>query len=283
MPELNLTQLRTFIAAAENQSFIGAADSVHRSQAAVSMQIMKLEKALGQTLFERHTRKIALTPAGETLLPFARRLLTLNADAISALQTQQITGRVVLGAPDDFVASLLPSVLEHFSKTFANVEIELVCMPGAQLRPLLNKGLIDLAFVSRNDGLDGIFVRREPLVWVGAERHTAWEKDPLPVALYEKGCITRDYALQALEKSKRHYCATYSSASMVGLLAMVESGLAIAALAECSAPKHLRRLGKTEGLKSMKPIDIVLIKGRNKSSGAIEQLAREIMESLGTP
>jgi DNA-binding transcriptional LysR family regulator len=71
-PELNLNQLRTFVAAAERLSFIGAADAVHRSQAAVSMQIMKLEAALDQPLFERHTRRIALTHAGAMLLPYAR-------------------------------------------------------------------------------------------------------------------------------------------------------------------------------------------------------------------
>ena len=67
LPQLNLAQLRTFVAAAEHASFIAAADAVHRSQAAVSMQIMKLEECIGQPLFIRHTRRIALTLAGETV------------------------------------------------------------------------------------------------------------------------------------------------------------------------------------------------------------------------
>ena len=279
-PELNLSQLRTFVVAAEHLSFVNAAEVVHRSQAAVSMQISKLEASLGQPLFERHTRRIALTLAGETLLPYARQLLQAEQAAINALRKQEVEGKVVLGAPDDYVSSLLPAVLEEFSKRFARVEIELVCLQSILLKPLLKKGAIDLAFVTRGEGLDGTFIRREPMVWVGAERHAAWKKTPMPVALYEKGCVAREQTLSALEKSARPYCATYSSPSLLGILAMVEAGLAIAALAECSAPAHLARLGKAEGLKPIAPLDIVLIKGRKNNSPAAECLANEIMQAL---
>lgn len=279
-PELNLSQLRTFVAAAEHLSFAAASDSVYRSPAAVSMQIAKLEASLGQPLFERHTRRIALTLAGETLLPYARQLLQTEHEAVAALRTQEVVGKVVLGAPDDYIATLLPPVLERFSKMFAKVEIELVCLQSTLLKPLLKKNEIDLAFVTRGAGLDGAFIRRESMVWVAAEKHAAWKKTPLPVALYEKGCVAREHTLAALDKSARPYCATYSSPSLLGLLAMVEAGLAIAALAECSAPTHLVRLGKAEGLKPIEPLDIVLIKGRKNSSPAVECLAEEIVRGL---
>lgn len=279
-PELNLAQLRTFVAAADSLSFVGAADSVHRSPAAVSMQIMKLEAAVGQPLFERHTRRIALTHAGQTLLPFAWQLLRTEAAALDALRTEQVSGRVVLGAPDDYVSSLLTPVLERFARRFAKVEIELVCLQSVLLKPLLRKGAVDLAFVTRGEGLDGTFIRRESIVWVAAERHGAWKKTPLPVALYEKGCVLREHALAALAASGRPFSGTYSSPSMLGILAMVEAGLAVAALAECSAPAHLRRLGEAEGLQPMAPLDIVLIKGRKNSAPAVECLANEILASL---
>ncbi|MFC6521746.1 LysR family transcriptional regulator [Undibacterium arcticum] len=175
LPQLNLAQLRTFVAAAEHASFIAAADAVHRSQAAVSMQIMKLEECIGQPLFIRHTRRIALTLAGETLLPYARRMLQTESEAVAALLTQEIKGRVVLGAPDDYMSSLLPPVLERFSKMFLQVEIELVCVQSTLLAPMLRKGSVDLAFVTRSEELDGTFIRREPMIWVGSEKHRAWE------------------------------------------------------------------------------------------------------------
>ncbi|SFV04072.1 LysR family transcriptional regulator [Pseudoduganella namucuonensis] len=278
--ELNLSQLRTFVAAADHMSFIGAADAVHRSQAAVSMQIMKLEEAVGQALFARHTRRIELTAAGERLLPYARQMLHMESQAVAALRTQEVVGRVVLGAPDDYVSSLLPPVLERFAQLFANVEIELVCLQSLLLKPMLQKGRIDLAFVTRDDDMTGAFIRREPMVWVGSPRHAVWNKSPLPVALYEKGCVARAHTLRALEKSGKPYCATYSSPSLLGILAMVEAGLAVAALAECSVPPHLARLGKAEGLMPVEPLDIVLIKGRKNGSPAAECLASEIMAAL---
>lgn len=283
LPELNLSQLRTFVAAADRLSFIGAAETVFRSQAAVSMQIMKLEATVGQPLFERHTRRIVLTRAGDTLLPYARALLQLEHEAATALRKQEVIGRVVLGAPDDYVSSLLPPLLERFSRMFAKVEIELVCLQSVLLGPKLRKGEIDLAFVTRSAGLDGSFIRREPMVWVGAQRHAAWKKSPLPVALYEQGCVAREHALAALEKMERPFCTTYSSPSLLGILAMVDAGLAVAALAECSVPPHLVRLGKAEGFPAITPLDIVLIKGRKNSSPAVECLANEIMMALSWP
>ncbi len=280
-PQLNLSQLRTFVAAAEQSSFIGAADIVHRSQAAISMQIMKLEAAIGQPLFVRHTRRIALTLAGETLLPYARHLLRIENEAVAALLTQEVKGRVVLGAPDDYISSLLTPVLERFSKMFQQVEIELVCLQSTLLGPMLRKGAVDLAFVTRSAELDGVFIRREPVVWVGSEKHAVWKKSPLPVALYESGSVARAHTMAALEKGAKPYRPTYSSPSLLGILAMVEAGLAVAALAECSVPAHLTRLGKAEGFAPIAPLDIVLIKGHKSDSPAVEYLANEIVANLG--
>ncbi len=131
---------------------------------------------------------------------------------------------------------------------FQQVEIELVCVQSTLLAPLLRKGSVDLAFVTRSEELDGTFIRREPMIWVGSEKHRAWDKSPLPVALYEPGCVARANTLAALANSPKPYRATYSSPSLLGILAMVEAGLAVAALAECSAPRHLTRLGSGAGL-----------------------------------
>jgi DNA-binding transcriptional LysR family regulator len=103
-------------------------------------------------------------------------MLQVETDALAALRTPDIVGRVVLGAPDDYISSLLPPVLERFSRMFAKLEIELVCLQSALLKPMLRKGEIDLAFVTRSQGLDGTMIRREPIVWAGSERHAAWKK-----------------------------------------------------------------------------------------------------------
>ena len=126
-PEFDVDLLRSFVAVVEAGSFTKAAASVHRSQAAVSMQIKRLETMLGTTLFARNTRNLALTRPGNTLLEYARRALALQEEAWSAIVRPEVTGRVVLGAPDDYVSSLLSPVLRRFATLYPRVEIEIVC------------------------------------------------------------------------------------------------------------------------------------------------------------
>ena len=80
LPLLDNDVLRTFVAIAETGSFTTAADRVYRTPSAVSMQIKKLEEQLNTTLFLRDARSVRLTAGGETLLPYARRMLALSED-----------------------------------------------------------------------------------------------------------------------------------------------------------------------------------------------------------
>ena len=73
--ELNIDLLRTFVAVVESGSFTKASRTVFRSQAAVSMQVKRLEESIGQPLFVRDTRNLELGQTGMALLPYARRLL----------------------------------------------------------------------------------------------------------------------------------------------------------------------------------------------------------------
>jgi DNA-binding transcriptional LysR family regulator len=171
-PEFDVDLLRTFVAVVEAGSFTKAAATVHRSQAAVSMQIKRLEGMLGTTLFARDTRNLALTRPGNTLLEYARRVIDLHEEAWSAIVRPEVTGRVVLGAPDDYVSSLLSPVLRRFSNLYPHVEIEIVCAQSTALAPMLADNKIDLAFVTRDRKLRGEYVRSEPMVWVGASEET---------------------------------------------------------------------------------------------------------------
>lgn len=278
--ELNLAQLQTFVAAAEQRSFIAAADHVHRSQGAVSMQILKLEESVGQKLFTRHTRRIELTTAGEKLLPYARKMLSLEAQAMAALETHQVTGKVSLGAPDDFLAAILPPVLEQFAALFPNVEIEIVCLQSKQLMQKIQAGAIDVALVSNDATAQGMFVRKEPVVWVGSAKHEIWKKDPLPVALLDKGCVTRERTLEALQDANRNYRTIYSSPSLMGILALVKAGLAVAALAECSVPEYLLKLDSSYDLPHVRPLDLVVVSNTTTPAPATRALLQEINRIL---
>ena len=82
---LDTDLLRAFVAVAETRSFTRAADTLYRTQSAVSQQIRRLEDTLGCRVFARDTRGVRLTGEGETLLAYARRMLSLNDEVMANL------------------------------------------------------------------------------------------------------------------------------------------------------------------------------------------------------
>ena len=121
--------LRTFIAIADTGNFSQAAEQVHRTQSAVSMQVKRLEELIGKPLFKRDSRHSRLTADGLTLLNYARRILKLNEEAVSLLQRPELTGWVRIGLPDDYATRFLPEILAGFSRTHPRVQVEVTCEP----------------------------------------------------------------------------------------------------------------------------------------------------------
>ena len=114
---IDVDQLRTFIAIVETGSFTKAADVVHKTQSAVSMQMKRLEELLGRPLFARDGRASRFTPDGERLVEYARRLVALNDEAVSAFKRPELTGTVRFGTPDDYADRFLPEILARFART----------------------------------------------------------------------------------------------------------------------------------------------------------------------
>jgi DNA-binding transcriptional LysR family regulator len=280
-PEFDLDLLRSFVAVADAGSFTRAAVTVHRSQAAVSMQIKRLEQMLGTTLFTRDTRNLALTRPGNTLLEYARRAIDLQEEAWSALVRPEVTGRVVLGAPDDYMAALLSPVLRRFSTLYPHVEIEIICAQSVALGPMLADNKIDLALVTRDRKLRGEFVRHEDMVWVGSPSDPATvTMSPLPVGLYEHGSVARAHTVAALDAARVRYRAAYSSASLMGLMATVEAGIAVVALTRCSVPPRFVMLGEAQGLPKIEPLEIVVARSVKSNRPTCDYLAEQMVQDL---
>ena len=123
---LDVDQLRTFIAIAETGSFTRAADIVHKTQSAVSMQMKRLEERLDRAIFARDGRASKLTEDGERLLDYARRIVKLNVETIAAF-SDELTGRVRLGVPDDYADRYLPEIMARFSRAYPAVELTVIC------------------------------------------------------------------------------------------------------------------------------------------------------------
>jgi DNA-binding transcriptional LysR family regulator len=267
--QLDPDLLRTFVAIVDAGGFTSAAQQVHRTQSAVSMQVRRLEALLDRALFQREGRGVQLTPDGEALLGYARRLLKLHDEALAVLTRPDLSGLVRLGTPDDYVGRFLPDILVRFARAFPRVQVEVHCEPSVNLRRLLAEDRLDLALITCTPGAEtGEVLRREPTVWATAERHLAHEDEPLPLALFQPGCPFRDWALTGLNGWGRPYRIAYTSASITGLFAAVTAGLAVTVLGRSILPADVRPLRADEGFPPLPPASITLHRGRSVSAVA---------------
>ncbi len=280
--DLQLDWLKCFVAVVDGGSLSSAAGEIHRSQSAVSMQIKKLEEALGHRLLDRNARKQQLTADGQTLLGYARRILDLHAEAQLALNgSEELSGRVRLGVPDDYAAKYLTPVLKRFAPRYSGVEIELTCEQSTSLIPRVASGDLDLALVSRDHARRGTLLFHEPMVWVGAAQFELWRREPLPIAVYEETSLARRSAINALAQQGRRYKVVYHSSSLAGQIAAVESGLAVAVLTQCSAPENLQILGREQGLGPLEPMEVAVYRSReSRGSKAVDSLQSLITKTL---
>lgn len=284
MRNLDPDLLRAFLAVAEDLSFTRAAEALNRTQAAVSMQIKRLEEAFGQDLFLRRHKTVTLLPEGEMLIDYARRILALNDEAWHRIAHPEVEGLVRIGTPDDYAASYLPPVLTRFAANFPRVRVDVLCEMSTDLIGRVRKGELDMALLTRTPGLaDGPelrTVRREPLVWVGRKDSPALREDPLPVALFPEGCLFRDLVDERLKAEGRAWRLAYSSPSLSALTAAVSAGLAVSVLTEASVAPGFTIL---KDMPELPPVEIALYERPGVRAAAQTQLAAHIFEELGQP
>lgn len=278
MKKLDLDVLEMVVAVAESGSFAKAAQTVFRSPSAVSMQIKRIEEALGKQLFVRDTRNVSATAEGKRLAAYGRRMLEMRDEAWASIVRPEVEGQVTIGVPDDYVSSLLPQVLGKFALMHPRVHVHVIGLPSVALVPMVKDSTIDLACLTKVKGIAGEFIRHEPIIWTGSSKRKIWLERPLPIAVFADGSTARDHAVRALRRDNIKFRMSYESPSFLGLLSMVEAGLAIAPLAKCSIPAHLVQLAENDGVPAMNEIEVVLARSARSARPPCEFLAQQILE-----
>lgn len=279
---LDLDQLRTFVAICDTGSFTRAAEIVHKTQSAVSMQMRRLEERIGKEIFGRDGRSAKLTEEGERLLGYARRLIRLSDETVAAFDDEELSGRVRLGTPDDYADRFLPEILARFSRSNPRVEVNVVCDPTLQLIECVRAGTLDLAIVTNNKGMPTAeIVRQEPLLWVVSSHHRLEGEEVLPLALGRDTCCWRRAALETLTGAGRRFRLLYVSNNSTALAAAVLAGLAISVFPESALRPGMRILGEAEGFPRLAPCEIGLMRAAGRpSTPTIDALAEHIISSL---
>lgn len=280
-PNLDSDLLRTFVAIAETGSFTSAADTVSRTQSAVSMQMKRLEDVVGETLFLREARGVRLTPPGDKLLTESRRIITLLDQTQAALRGEQLNGIVKVGIPDEYGLAILPSVLGKFATSHPDVDVTVRCGNSDDLNAGLYSGELDVAVLFEETVRpDSEVLTNDPTVWATSSIYCMHELDPVPVAVYERGCWCRDWALKSLEQQGINFRIAFTSDNFEGLQSAVTAGLAIAPLSRSNIPDDCRELTKDEGYYNFLTSNVVLRYRVGLISDVADSMAAAIREAF---
>ena len=129
MAMLDLELLRSFVSVVDSGGFTRAGERVHRTQSTVSQQIKRLEEDVGQPLLNRSGKDVTPTEAGERLLSYARRLLSLAEEARDVMTRPGSEGAIRLGVPEDFAAYRLTKLLAAFSRSHPGLRMDVRVRP----------------------------------------------------------------------------------------------------------------------------------------------------------
>jgi DNA-binding transcriptional LysR family regulator len=239
---LDLTALRSFVTVLETGGVTRAAQQLHLTQSAVSMQLKRLEESLGQPLLDRAGRGVAPTAQGEQLLAYGRRMLTLNDEIWSRMTDQAFEGEIQFGVPADIVYPHVPGILRRMDREFPRVKVKLISSYTLKLKELLEAGDVDLILTTENETpATAECVTEQKLVWVGAPGATAWRNRPLRLA-FERRCLFRPWALAALDHANIPWEMAVDTGSTRTVEATIAADLAIHAVLESAVGPHFERI-----------------------------------------
>ncbi|MFK0379173.1 LysR substrate-binding domain-containing protein [Pandoraea sp. NPDC090278] len=284
IPNLDMDALRTFLATQQLGSLNRAAERVGRSQSAVSQQMRKLEEQVGQPLFRRKGRGLALTDAGELILSYAHRILDLNDEAVRAVRGASVEGVVRFGLPGDFAETWLPAALGQFKKTHPGVRVEVAVERNGVLLERLDRGELDLVLVMGNESRsDAEPLALLPMTWIGPVGIDVALTPgvALDLALYNPPCFFRRAGIEALDAAGISWRLAYTTASLQSLWSGVAAGLGITLRTAAGLPPSLKRLGAKEGLPPLPSVALCLHAGHRDTPPALAQLKRVVMECAG--
>jgi DNA-binding transcriptional LysR family regulator len=239
---VQLQQLVYFLAVARTRHFTRAAELTHVAQPSLSKQIHCLERELGSELFHRARGNVTLTPAGEVLLPLAKRILS---DVETArLQVHELAelrrGRLRLGATPSLCTGPLAHALSSFRARYPGIQLIIDESGSRDLVRQLAEGAIDLAMITspahRGDPiLDTVPILREQLT-VAVPRGMEFDLDAFriedlrdrPLVMFREGYDLRSMTLTACQRAGFQPRFAIEGGEMDAVLSFVEAGIGIA-------------------------------------------------------
>lgn len=267
--------LRSFVAIVDTGSMLGATEQVFVTQSALSLQIKRLEEMVQRPLFVRDWRRLSLTPAGDLLLEYARRVLRLHDEAVAAVSAGAFVGPVRVGMVQDFADALLSGVLARFAALHPASQIYARVAGTAELQRLLERNQLDV-IVGFSAADHPAAARCAPMAWYGEPELLG--SDVVPLAVLESPCRFRDAAVAALEAAGRRYRIAVETPNLSTLRAAVQARLGVTCRTELFGTE-LAAL-PPGALPALPPVASFVATAESAAAPAVTQLAGLIGEAL---
>jgi DNA-binding transcriptional LysR family regulator len=287
--QFSFKSLQIFVSLAETGSFKKAADAVHRSPSAVSMQIKLLEDQLGVALFHRTTRRVRLTQEGELLLGSAQRAMAELSGGLLRIReaVDMQTGHLSLGCVPSVAASVLPSVLSAYQRSYPAIRITLRELASEDLLRAISRQEVEFGigpgvprateFLFQPLATDPIYALVPTHYEISSDDEIKVEElAALPVLMYSRSAALRGNLERELAARGLEFDIRYEILHAQTLVAFARAGLGVAILPKVTIPD---RLGKNlRALRIVEPalersLDLIKLRGHMLSPPAQELAA----------
>ncbi len=224
--------LRTLIAVVDQRSFTKAAQSLGVTQPAVSAQIKRLQYLLGADLLDKSAPGVSLTSAGEVVVSYARRLLSIN-DQILDLASPRPTNQILrIGIGGDFAIAPVSAAASRFRQQHGEVSFAIRTGTFDTVMRDLREGDLDMLVGLSATGAirDARHHWIEQIVWVGTPDMRIDSESPIPLVTYGEECILHRVAVGGLNAVHRSHTLVYVGPSIFGIASAVTGGLGLSVL-----------------------------------------------------
>ena len=280
LANLDIDLLRTFVAVADSGSFTAAGELVSRTQSAVSLQIKRLEEIVGQKVFERTSRSLALTASGEMLLGYARRIIELNDESVRRVAKPAVAGELRLGITEYFVPTEIPRILSRFAAAYPGVQLKVRMGLSRDLRVELSSGSLDAVIVRLTQRERSKAIWREAHVWAAREGFEPERGAVVPLALLPAPCVLREHAIESLKRIKRPSTVRFTGSSMASVQAAVSAGVGVSIMPMSSLLPGMQVLARNKGYPDPGHLEIGLLRAPAAPGEILDALERVISQTL---
>jgi DNA-binding transcriptional LysR family regulator len=276
--------LRTFIAIIEAGGFTRAAERLHMTQSTLSQQLARLEEAVGQTLVDRDARPIRPSAAGERLLGYARRIMTLQNEATAALGNPAGTTPIHIGLPEDVFGRPMARLFSEFSRRHQEIRLDVSAGLSRDLTRRYRGGEFDIVVVKEPaPSSDCRASFPEATGWFESRDAPGAWPDPVPLVTFPPGGLYRETMFDRIERERRHWYVAFSGSSLNNVLVAVEGGLGITLLPiAATLGRHVRPYAQF-GDKAPIMVSIYAWESTGLIAELVQQIGAALSERSGHP